>query len=69
MQRVADFVKTCIVEGSLLNRLPGYQLLKMVSRRLGSLEEGALFSAALASAVNCFMQWGIGSKQLLEQRD
>jgi uncharacterized membrane protein len=26
-------------------------------------------SAPAASAVNCFMQWGIGSKQLLEQQD
>jgi uncharacterized membrane protein len=113
---------TGFVEGAVLNRLPGYQLLKTVSQRLGGLEEGALFSAALAdlhgtearvfvfivedhddgrytvlvpnaptpnvgtlyllprervtrlsapaaSAVNCFMQWGIGSKRLLTQQD
>jgi uncharacterized membrane protein len=111
---------TGFVEGTVLNRLPGYQLLKRVTQRLGGLEEGALFSAALAdlhgtearvfvfivedhddgrytvlvpnaptpsvgtlyvlprervtrlsapvaSAVNCFMQWGTGSKQLLTQ--
>jgi uncharacterized membrane protein len=113
---------TGFVESAILNRLPGYQLLKMISQRLGGLEEGALFSAALAdlhgtearalafivedhddgrytvlvpnaptpsvgilyvlprervtrlsapaaSAVNCFMQWGIGSKRLLTQQD
>ena len=122
MKRVADFVKTCFVEGALLNRLPGYQLLKTVSQRLGGMEDGTLFSAALAdlhgtearafvfivedhddgrytvlvpnaptpnvgtlyvlpservtrlsapagSAVNCFMQWGIGSKRLLTPQD
>jgi len=113
---------TGFVEGAVLNRLPGYQLLKTVSHRLGGMEEGTLFSAALAdlhgtearafvfivedhddgrytvlvpnaptpsvgvlyvlprervtripapaaSALNCFMQWGIGSKQLLTQQD
>jgi uncharacterized membrane protein len=111
---------TGAVEDALLNRLPGYQLLKTVSKRIGGLEEGTLFSAALAdlhgtearalvfiveehedgrytvlvpnaptpsvgvlyllphervtripapaaSALNCFMQWGIGSKGLLTQ--
>jgi uncharacterized membrane protein len=39
---------TGFVEGAVLNRLPGYQLLKTVSQRLGGLQEGTLFSAALA---------------------
>ena len=113
---------TGLVEGVVLNRLPGYPLLKTMSQRLGGREEGTLFSAALAdlhgtearvfvfivedhddgrytvlvpnaptpnvgtlyvlprervtrlsapaaSAVNCFMQWGVGSKQLLTQQD
>jgi uncharacterized membrane protein len=113
---------TRFVEGVVLNRLPGYPLLKTMSQRLGGLEEGTLFSAALAdfhgtearafvfiaeehddgrytvlvpnaptpnvgtlyvlprervtpisapaaSALNCFMQWGIGSKRLLTQQD
>ena len=113
---------TGFAEGAVLNRLPGYQLLKTVSHRLGGMEEGTVFSAALAdlhgtearafvfivedhddgrytvlvpnaptpsigilyvlphervtrlsapaaSALNCFMQWGIGSKRLLTQQD
>ncbi len=113
---------TGFVEATLLNRLPGYPLLKTVSQRVGGLEEGALFSAALVdlhgsdartfafiveehedgrytvlvpnaptpsvgvlyvlpraritrlpvaagSALNCFMQWGIGSKRLLAQQE
>lgn len=107
-----------LVEGAVLSRLPGYTLLRSVTRRLGGLEEGSLFAPALAdihgtganvlafivedhddgrftlfvpnaptptigtlyvvpgerlqripatpgSVVNTFMQWGIGSKQLL----
>ncbi len=107
-----------LVERAVLNRLPGYTILKTISRRMGGLEEGAVFSAALAdihgtqawvwafiveehedgfytlllpnaptptvgtlyyvstdrvrrldvppaSVVNCVMQWGIGSKELL----
>ncbi len=107
-----------LVERSLLNRLPGYTILKSVSRRVGGVDEGTIFSAALAdihgteawvwafiveehdggyytlllpnaptptvgtlyyvsgervrkldvpvaAAVNCIMQWGIGSKDLL----
>jgi len=107
-----------LVERGILNRLPGYTILKTVSRRVGGVEEGTIFSAALAdihgteawvwafiveehesgyytlllpnaptptvgtlyyvagervkkldvpvaAAVNCIMQWGIGSKELL----
>ena len=107
-----------LIERSVLNRLPGYTVLKTVSRRVGGVEDGTLFSAALAdihgteawvwafiveehesgyytlllpnaptptvgtlyyvsservkkldvpvsAAVNCIMQWGIGSKELL----
>jgi uncharacterized membrane protein len=107
-----------LVERTVLNRLPGYTILKSVSRRVGGVEEGAVYSAALAdihgteawvwaiiveehdsghytlllpnaptptigqlyyvsservkrldvpvaSVLNCIMQWGIGSKELL----
>ncbi|MGI9592645.1 MAG: DUF502 domain-containing protein [Myxococcota bacterium] len=107
-----------VVERAVLNRLPGYTILKSLSRRVGGLEEGEVFSAALAdihgteawvwafiveeheggfytlllpnaptptvgtlyyvskervrrldvpvaTVVNCVMQWGIGSKELL----
>jgi len=107
-----------VLERTVLNRLPGYTILKSVSRRVGGLEEGTVFSAALAdihgteawawaliveehdggyftillpnaptptvgtlyyvsservrpldvpvgSVLNCIMQWGIGSKDLL----
>jgi uncharacterized membrane protein len=109
---------TAQVERAIFDRLPGYSLLRSVTRRFGGAEESALFSAALAdlhgsearvfvfiveehedgsftvlvpnaptpsvgtlyllpqrrvqrlavppaTAVNTFMQWGIGSKSLL----
>ena len=37
-----------LVENALLNRIPGYTLLKTVSQRVGGLEEGALFTPGLA---------------------
>lgn len=39
---------TGLVEGALLNRVPGYRMLKTLTHRLGGLDEGTLFSAALA---------------------
>lgn len=110
---------TRLVEDAVLNRLPGYTLLKTASRRIGGVEEGAVLSAGLAdlhgsdsraivliveehddgaftvlvpnaptptigalyvlpagrvtrlpastaAVFNCFTQWGMGSKQLLD---
>jgi uncharacterized membrane protein len=37
-----------VVERNVLNRLPGYSILKSVSQRVGGIEEGTVFSAALA---------------------
>lgn len=107
-----------LAERSVLNRMPGYTILKSISRRVGGVEEGTVFSAALAdihgteawvwaiiveehesgyftlllpnaptptvgtlyyvasdrvrrldvpvgAVLNCIMQWGIGSKELL----
>lgn len=107
-----------LAERAVLNRMPGYTILKTISRRVGGVEEGTLFSAALAdihgteawvwaiiveehesghftlllpnaptptvgmlyhvsrdrvrrldvpvgSVLNCIMQWGIGSRELL----
>jgi uncharacterized membrane protein len=39
---------TEFIEDTVLNRLPGYSLLKTVSHRFGGLQEGSLFAAALA---------------------
>jgi uncharacterized membrane protein len=39
---------TGLVEDALLNRVPGYLMLKTLTQRLGGLDEGTLFSAALA---------------------
>ena len=36
------------IERAVLNRLPGYTILKSISRRVGGVEEGTAFSAALA---------------------
>ena len=107
-----------LTERAVLNRMPGYTILKSISRRVGGVEEGTSFSAALAdihgteawvwaiiveehesghftlllpnaptptvgtlyyvarervrrldvpvgAVLNCIMQWGIGSKELL----
>lgn len=107
-----------LLERAVLNRLPGYTVIKSLSLRVGGVEEGAVYSAALAdihgteawvwaliveeheggfytlllpnaptptvgtlyylsaervrrldvpvaSVLNCIMQWGIGSKELL----
>jgi uncharacterized membrane protein len=109
------------IERAVLNRLPGYTILKSISRRVGGVEDGTAFSAALAdihgteawvwaiiveehasgyytlllpnaptptvgqlyyvsservrrldvpvaSVVNCIMQWGIGSSELLDPK-
>jgi uncharacterized membrane protein len=52
-----------LVETAILNRLPGYPLLKTLSQRLGGMED-----ATPVAVANCFMQWGIGSKELLAAR-
>jgi uncharacterized membrane protein len=39
---------TELVEGTILNRLPGYSMLKTISLRFGGIEEGSLFAPGLA---------------------